>query len=217
MPDDSVPSLVRHVSSHGFANLPCSLGRLPNSNHHGLANSEPLGQFCGPLTAVKINEWLLTCESTFGSWDAQHQGSELSDERKVRIAGNQIFPHGLTSDLRNWWNDTDDITTWAAFKEGIMEEALGSDWRVRVLQDFYSTKQEGSVDKYITSLRDIKSVIKHGVGNTAMKEIDDFTYKCYMLFNANPALAAKIMDDSGLDIIAVNSDAMRRKLSRVAS
>ena len=177
-------------------------------NCEATMGSTALNQFRGPLTAIKINEWLLACEKTF-------QTSELTDKQKVRNAGDCILPDGPTSDLRNWWNDTDDITTWAAFKERIMEEALGSDWRARALQDFYSTKQDDkSVEDYIKSLGNIKSVIKHGIGN---KHIDDFTYKYYMIFNADPALTAKIMDDSGFDIIAADDVAMKKKLRKMAS
>lgn len=177
-----------------------------------------LPEFNGPITAVGINEWLKKCEKKFQLWDENNQNNQsnqLKDQQKADSAGDKISSEGVTHDLADWWANTDDITTWAGFKEGIKVEALGPDWRARALEAFYSTKQDGrSADSYFRSLDENSSVIANGVsGSSQLKAIDPFTFKCYMLFSSTPAVTAQIMDDS-FDIVSATIDQVKQKIKK---
>jgi hypothetical protein len=182
-----------------------------------MAASPVLTSFSGPLTAVAINEWFLRCEKKFAAWDSQ-TSSKLTDTQKVQLAGDHISPDGATHELSDWWNNLDSNITWRDFKDAFKSEALGTSWRARALEAFYSTKQNfESVLDYTQSLEEKRSVIKHGTDGIYMKDIDDLTFKCHMVFNANPILTAKIMDDAGFDLITDPISTVKQKLKIAAS
>jgi hypothetical protein len=175
-----------------------------------------LTTFSGPLTPVAINEWLLGCEKKFLAWESQNSKS-LTEVVKVQLGGNHISADSATDDLKDWWNEADPIATWAEFKDLLKLQALGPDWRARALESFYTTKQDDkNVDTYIKSLEEKRSVIKNAAGSF-MPVIDDSTFKCYMLFNANPALTAKLMNVPGYDILTDTALGVKQKLLKQAS
>lgn len=173
--------------------------------------------FNGPLTAVEVNEWLLSCEKAFKRYDLQHT-DKLSSELKANLAGGAISRDGATHELADWWdNYGDDITTWDAFKDEVKEKALGAYWKTSALQAFYSTKQDTAGDKgadaYIRSLEENRSVINH---DGKLETIGDMAYKCHMLFHALPAVVSTLMDND-FDVIDATVSQVETKVRHLSS
>lgn len=149
-----------------------------------------LQPFSGPLTAIAINEWLNKCENKFQLYDNDHPAAKLSEQQKVDHAGDKIADNEVTHDLYDWFSGAKDIKAWNIFKDQLKEEALSADWRARVLEAFFTTKQDGkSAEAYIRELDEWRSVIAN---SSKLRPIDEYAFNYHMLFHATPAVTAEL-------------------------
>ena len=63
-----------------------------------------------------------------------------------------------------------------------------------------------------------RSVTAHALSdNSQLKAIDDFTYKCYLHFNAAPAVIKMIMDNDEFDLVAANEQLVKAKITKAST
>jgi hypothetical protein len=86
--------------------------------------------FSGPVTAIAINEWLLTYFKRFELFKQDTGKSDTDQKVLIDHAGDKLDFNGDTHDLADWWRNTESgsIKSWDDFKEELMTQALGSNW-----------------------------------------------------------------------------------------
>jgi hypothetical protein len=170
-------------------------------------------KFSGPLTAIALTDWLERCDKKFRTYNSQ-TSTPLKDEAKVNYAIDAIEDNDVTHDLVDWCVRNTNNTTWIAFTNAIKDEALPSDWLVRALEAFYTTKQnQGSATDYLRELEENRNVITKS-GNTTLGYIDDSTCKYIMLFHAAPSIITEVMKDvdNGFDLFKASVHIIKEKI-----
>jgi hypothetical protein len=148
--------------------------------------------FNGPLKPLDIAHWLSSCEDSF-----DESSAPLEDKEKIHAAGKAIARSGETQSLHYWFVENCselEEQTWWEFKETLRDQALGKGWHIRALQDFFTTTHEGkSLEDYFTTLDHKRFIIKRD--DPVFDPLDDWLYKCYLLFHAPPALVDRVLKD----------------------
>ena len=178
-----------------------------------------ISPFNGPITDIAIAEWLSGCEDMFEDWEDENTPKKLSDKQKAHAAGNSISKAAPTDRLSSWWttNRTDlEKKKWNDFRDSIKEQALGSGWRLRALKNLYTASQGSqTLEDYFTALGNMKFVISR---SSKLPNIEDFEFKCHLLFHALPSLTTQVLKNDIRDSTFANAtvDDMKDQLRKYA-
>ena len=159
-----------------------------------------LSPFNGPITDMDISKWLSTCESKFDTWEDQNPGKEFPDKRKIHAAGNSISETTPTDKLSSWWimnRKNLEKMKWDDFRDSVKDKALGSGWRLRALQNLYTASQGGqNLEDYFATLEQMRFIIDR---SSKLPAIEDFEFKCHLLFHALPSLTTQAIENNSRD------------------
>ncbi|GKZ25954.1 hypothetical protein AbraIFM66951_002065 [Aspergillus brasiliensis] len=150
-----------------------------------------LEAFSGELNAVGIARWLSSSEDIFKDETQASPG----DKEKIHAIGRAPARSGITQSLYNWFVENRselEQLKWLEFKDALKAQALGHDWRMHALQDFFTTSSEGgTMQDYFTALGQKHFVIKEN--EPVFEDYHYHLYKCYLLFLSPPGLIDHVL------------------------
>ena len=141
------------------------------------------------------------------NWEDENTDEKLSDKQKVHAAGNSITKVAPTDKLSSWWTtnrtNLEKKKNWDDFRDSVKEKALGSGWRLRALKNLYTASQGSqNLEDYFTALDDMRFVISR---SSKMPDIEDFEFKCHLLFHALPSLTTQSLKNDIRDSTFANT------------
>ncbi|KAF3923095.1 hypothetical protein ABW20_dc0106373 [Dactylellina cionopaga] len=151
----------------------------------------------GPLTPLAVTKWVSHCETEFEIWE-EYKGRIFTERNKIRAAGNAILDQGFTQDLFKWWTSSEEElssggVSWQQFQGLLKTEALGKEWILTVIQEFYTmTQGDMSTKEYIEKCKNLSFVISR-IG-ADVSRVDQFVESCLLLFKASPDALDHIFD-----------------------
>lgn len=175
--------------------------------------------FNGPIQDLPIAEWLSGCEDAFENYE-EDNNKTMTDKRKIHVAGNSISKASPTNKLHSWWIENRkklEAKKWDEFRDAVKEKALGSGWRIRALKNLYTASQGArTLEDYFSALDSMRFVISR---SSKLPEIEDFEFKCHLLFHAMPSLTAQALknDIRDLSFIDASVDEIKDHLRKYES
>ncbi|KAL2837971.1 hypothetical protein BJX68DRAFT_218401 [Aspergillus pseudodeflectus] len=155
-----------------------------------------LEAFNGELNAIGIARWLSSSEDIF-----KDEANHLGDRDKIHAVGRALARSGITQGLYNWFvenRSTLEALNWLDFKDALKAQALGHHWRMRALEDFFTTSPDGQkMLDYITTLGQKHFVIKEN--DPTFEDYYYHLYKCYLLFRSPPSLIDQVLRNEGYE------------------
>jgi hypothetical protein len=166
-----------------------------------------ISAFNGPLDDHHIAEWLSDCEDTFENYLSEDSARRLTDKQKIYAAGHSLSRSAPTDKLASWYTENRkrlEDQDWDSFRDAVKDKVLGSGWRLRALKSLYTVAQgTKSLDEYFRALESSRFVISR---SSLLNEVEDFEYKCLVLFRARPSLAAQVLKHDLNDYSFLNAD-----------
>ncbi|TGJ64011.1 hypothetical protein EYR41_010095 [Orbilia oligospora] len=159
-----------------------------------MANRPKVPDFAGPLTTPIFINWLRRCNYAFDQYP-----DHIQDSLRVEITGDAILRTPSTSDLYTWWITESmsliETRSWGSFQDLIKKEALGANWEINILKDYFSIQQRGqTVEEYEKGVGSLARLVGSlgGWGEGGMK---GFIEKCFLLFGAREEVRERVLEE----------------------
>jgi hypothetical protein len=138
---------------------------------------------------------------------SEDSARRLTDKQKIYAAGHSLSRSAPTDKLASWYTENRkrlEDQDWDSFRDAVKDKVLGSGWRLRALKSLYTAAQGSkSLDEYFRALESSRFVISR---SSLLNEVEDFEYKCLVLFRARPSLAAQVLKHDLNDYSFLNAD-----------